>query len=91
MEIYEDHVRDLLYDPASGEAEGYNPNDLPIREDVNEGRTIIENVMQIQVNEEEMIYAKKEVGSRGLLDFREDCGEISLVIQERKMFDSLIS
>ena len=60
MEIYEDRVRDLLYDPSQGEAQGYNPNDLVVRED-EDGRTIIDSVELIPVTDEEQIYAKKEV------------------------------
>ena len=64
VEIYEDRVRDLLYDPSQGPpSQGINPNDLVVRED-EEGKTFIDGIDVIAVTGEEEIYAKKEEGER---------------------------
>ena len=76
VEIYEDRVRDLLCESSKGDPQGYNPNDLAVRED-EEGKTFIENVELVQVTDQEQIYAKKEVrASKGI----RVAGDVKLVL-----------
>ena len=76
VEIYEDRVRDLLFDASSCEAVGFNPNDLAVRED-EEGRTFVEGVELIPVTHEEQIYSKKEVFTGGFIFGRTKRSELT--------------